>query len=99
MLARFTVKRIFNKLRVSLHVCNENRDASLMVMYDHRIIRVSEPIQHRDVDTPEKAEAYLRQPTGPLGSFVERLEWLCRTGQLTPVPDVEDAPLEARECA
>lgn len=96
MLAHFCVQRRFNKLHVGLHVHCSLCEASMMIIYDRIIIRSNEIVPYHLVDTPEKAEAYLGQPTGEYGNFIERLEWQCRHGQLQPLPRTQDdAPAEA----
>lgn len=90
MLARFTIKHTFNKLRVSLHVCNEHREAEMMVMYDRRIIRTGEKVPYHEASTPELAEKWLSRPIGIKGNLVETLEFDCRTGLLQPLPEIED---------
>lgn len=83
MLDHFQVSRHFNKLHVSMFVDVAKKEASYMVIYDRLVIRAAEPVEFHKVSTPDNAENYFSYFTGERGSFVERLEWLCRTGTLT----------------
>lgn len=79
MLANFTVRRVFNDLKLSLFVDLERKDACLTVTYARRLIaRHSDQVALREVCTPEKAEAYLRKPAGQHATLVEHLEHLLR---------------------
>lgn len=82
MLAFFKVVRNFHKLRVSIYVDNVLNEAEILVNYDRLVVR-KENIPFRDVDTPEKAEAWLSRPTGDYHTLVEFLEAQCRAGLLT----------------
>lgn len=73
MLQYFSVKRYFNKLAVSISVDCEHAEAEINVSYD-RVLKRSSGVHFHEVDTPEKAEAYLRQHVGERGSLLEALE-------------------------
>ena len=85
MLASFTIRRTFNRLNVSLRVEREHAEATLDVTYDRLLVRVGAPVPYMDAYSPELAEAWLSRPLGERGSFVEALEWQCRTGLLAPL--------------
>jgi hypothetical protein len=84
MLAMFQCKKTFCRLTVSLHVDVERREASGTVTYDRRIVRLidGKDVRFHEVDTPEKADAWLSRPMGERGSLVEHLEWQARAGLL-----------------
>lgn len=84
MLAHFAVRRDFNKLAVVLYVDCQREEASATVTYSRRIIRLNVPVPFQDAATPEAAEGWLCRPVGECGSLLERLEYDCRTGLLTP---------------
>ena len=84
MLANFTIKRTFNKLRVSLYVDCDAKESALVVSYDRRLIRVGEIIPFHETNTPELAERWLSRTTSEYGSRVEWLETMCRTGRMRP---------------
>lgn len=73
MLANFTICRTFNKLRVTLVVDCVRKDADLALTYDRRL-REQRAVPFWEVETPEKAEAYLSRPAGELGTMVETIE-------------------------
>lgn len=73
MLTSFTIKRTFNKLRVTLAVDCEAREAEACVTYNRRIVR-QVTVQFEAVRTPEEAEAWFTYPRGERGSLVETLE-------------------------
>lgn len=73
MLALFIVRRTFNKLKVSLVVDLEHKDAEISVYYEGRL-KVSQTVRFDEVSSPEKAEAYLSRDAGIHGSLVETLE-------------------------
>lgn len=75
MLAFFTVKRNFYKLRATIHVDCEAKEASLTLTYAGRIVRhnVRGDLRFDEVRSPELAEAWLGQLVGPEGSKEELL--------------------------
>ncbi|MFZ3481845.1 hypothetical protein [Sphingomonas sp. 3-13AW] len=77
---------MFDKLSVCLCVDIADRAASGTVSYNGRIMRM---ITERDapfgeVNTPEKAQAWMKRPMGERGNLMEHLEWQARTGLLQP---------------
>ena len=76
MLAHFTVKRTFYKLTVKLWVDCEKRDASITTKYDGVLKDVYQHVIFADVDSPEKAEAYLGRPIRGVDGDVPLIEWL-----------------------
>jgi hypothetical protein len=88
MLSMFQVKSIFNTVRALLTVDRERRTADLTMTVDGRIHRIGElSLLYASVDTPEKAEALLRQPTGELGNFMERYHHLYGRGTVATRAD------------
>ena len=78
MLAQFRMVRQFNKLRVVLWVDCENKESSMCVSYERRLIRPDEAIPFHLTRTPELAEAWLSTPIGERGSRIETMEWSAR---------------------
>ena len=82
MLAFFQIKRIFNKLQVTMTVDCEHREAEILVKYDHRIVRAAEHIPFHEVMTPELADRWFANVRNERGTFMESLEWQIRSGIL-----------------
>lgn len=82
MLSHFAIRKTFNKLIVKMFVDCDMKEASILVLYDHRIMR-DESIMFHEVRDIALAEAYLSRQIGEHGSFVETLEWQCRIGVLS----------------
>lgn len=81
MLASFQIRRTFNKLRATIYVDCEAKDASLMVTYDRRILHCGYgtglAVFFQDVSTPEKAESWLGAEVADCrekGAVISRLE-------------------------
>jgi hypothetical protein len=76
MLSMFVVKRTFYKLEVKLWVDCEKRDASITTKYAGILQDVHQHVIFADVDSPEKAEAYLGRPIRGVDGDVPLIEWL-----------------------
>lgn len=82
MLTQFQIKKIFNRVNVSLYVDIETQTADLMIKED-RLIRKSGLINFWEVRDVQLAEAYFSRlvdvpnTDGKLG-YLEFLDWCCK---------------------
>lgn len=75
MLSLFCVKSTFYNVRASLVVDCEQKTADLTMTISNRIHRM-DSLSFHSVNTVEKAESFLRQDMGELGTFMERYHHL-----------------------
>jgi hypothetical protein len=73
MLTRFTARRTFCKLVVTVHVDVEQKAADVTLTYD-RIIKAMVGIPFDDAATPELAEKWMSRPFGEYSSIMEYWE-------------------------
>lgn len=79
----FQMRKFYNGLRATLTVDLEAKAAEVVIAYHGKIQRM-ETVNLWEVDTPEKANAWMSRPMGERGNFIERLEWMARSGILKP---------------
>lgn len=68
--SNFTVKGIYNNVKAVIMVDCEHKEADIMMMVDHKIHN-QQKLTYRDVDTAEKAKAWLSKDMGKYGTFLE----------------------------
>ncbi len=81
MITFFQSEKTFYKLRVTLTVDAKRKSAEVMIAYDRLIIRI-ETVPFHEVYDPAAAEKWLHRPIDERGNYIERLEWMCKTGIL-----------------